>query len=97
MRKLFSTGLAIMVLACATIFIVSGTQVYAQAFKEPMLDGVPYSEMAQWSYRYGGGAMYGGACPPMPQAGMWYSGPPQFIGSAAPPRFSKSKARNRRK
>ena len=94
MRKLFSTGLAIMVLACATIFIGSSTQVYAQAFKEPMLDGIPYSEMNEWSYRYGGGAMYGGACPPMPQAGMWYSGPPTYMG---PPPFSKKKARSRRK
>ena len=79
MRKLFSTRLAIMVLACATILVVSGTQVYAQAFKQPMLDGVPYSDFAQWSHTYGGGAMYGGGCPPMPQAGMYYSGPPAFM------------------
>ena len=98
MRKLFSTGLAVMVLACATILVVSGTKVYAQAyaqvFKQPMLDGVPYSDFAQWSYTYGGGAMYGGACPPMPQAGMWYSGPPAYMG---PPPFAKKKVRSRKK
>ncbi len=94
MRKSFSTGLAIMVLACATIFVANGPHVYAQAFKEPMLDGVPYSEMDQWSYTYGGGAMHGGACPPMPQAGMYYSGPPAYMG---PPPFAKKKVRKRRK
>ncbi len=94
MRKLFSTGSAILVFASAAIFVLSGTHVYAQSFKQPMLDGIPYSDFAQWSYTYGRGAMYGGACPPMPQAGMWYADPPTYVG---PPPYAKKKARSRRK
>lgn len=84
------------ILASAAILMFTQVPVYAQGqtWPEPMLEGVTYSDMAQWSSTYGGGAFYGGACPPMPQAGICYPGPQDYMG---PPPFAKKKARRRRK
>jgi hypothetical protein len=92
MRKpLLIVGWLSIVLALAAIFTLN-----AQAWRQgqPMLEGVTYSDMAQWSFTYGGGAFYGGACPPMPQAGICYPGQQEYMG---PPPFAKKKARRRRK
>ena len=96
MQRLSLKGWLAVVLASAAILTITEVPVYAQAqiWQEPMLEGVTYSEMAQWSFTYGGGAFYGGACPPMPQAEICYPGPQHYIG---PPPFSKKKGRSRRK
>gem|GEM_PF-7127938 len=82
------------ILASAAILIFTDVPVYAQGrtWPEPMLDGVRYSEMAQWSFTYGRGAFYGGA--PMPHSAFCYPGPQDYIG---PPPPAKRKARRRRK
>ena len=84
------------ILASAAILMFTEVPVCAQTqtWHEPMLEGITYSDFAQWSFNYGGGAFYGGACPPMSSAGIQYPGPRDYIG---PPPFAKKKARRRRK
>jgi hypothetical protein len=93
-RRLLILEWFTVILASAAILMFTEVPVCAQSqtWPEPMLDGVTYSDMAQWSSTYGGGAFYGGA--PMPQAGFCYPGPQDYIG---PPPPAKKKARRRRK
>jgi hypothetical protein len=94
-RPLLIFGWLTVILASAAILMFTEI-LYAQnqTWPEPMLEGVTYSQMAQWSFTYGGGAFYGGACPPMPQAGICYPGEQEYMG---PPPFAKKKGRRRRK
>jgi hypothetical protein len=95
-RTLLIFGWLTVTLASTAILVFAVVPVYAQGqtWQQPMLEGVSNSEMAQWSFTYGGGAFYGGACPPMPQAGFCYPGPQEYM---APPPLAKKKARPRRK
>jgi hypothetical protein len=95
-RPLLIFGWLTVIIASAAILMFTEVPVCAQtqAWHEPMLEGIRYSEMDLWSFNYGGGAFYGGACPPMSSAGIQYPGPQDYIG---PPPFAKKKGRRRRK
>jgi hypothetical protein len=48
----------------AAILLGGGNVALAQSPPVSTLDGVSYSEMAEWQSRYGGGPFYHGACGP---------------------------------
>jgi len=97
MRRLSLRGWLAGFLVSTAILMFANSQDRAQAWKEPMLEGIPYSELDEWSFRYGSGAFHGGVCPPMPVAAIWYPGPQHFVGPVGPRPPFKSRVRNRRK
>lgn len=80
-----------------TVFLGVGawdaTGVWAQGRQEPRIEGVGYSELAQWQATYGGGAFYGQVGPP----GYGAHCPQPFPVLYAPVRRDVKKARKGKK
>jgi len=97
MQRLSFKGWLAVFLVSTAILVFANSQDRAQAWQEPMLGGIPHSELDTWSFRYGPGAFHGGVCPLMPVAGICNLGPQHFVGPVGPRPPFKGRARNCRK
>lgn len=94
-RSSVTAGIMALALAAATIVSLGADSASGQFTREPALEGVSYSEMAEWQGRYGGGPHPGYLRPGPPQAYGFYPSPP--CGWTPPACTPKKKARNRRR
>lgn len=91
--RIYLVVLALIAAAGASFAVDSA---YAQLTREPRIEGVSYSEMAEWQGRYGGGPMPGYLHPGIsPQ--VYGCSPPPPCGWAPPARNPKKKVRSRRR